>query len=231
MGTFLEGAATFVRGASCPGELRGGSTHDFLPRLMPESFHPSSLPDRPVNRRGKVSSDGCRPSGCRAQVARLLLCACLLSWEKRGLQHHCEVHTRGHRVGDLDIVFSSCLHSAPSGSRRRARRKQGHAEGGVQSLGRLFTASPWRIEAGSPHAPAQWQSQAVCPLRCRLAVGVLLKVRYEVDTSFSSGSGSVSSDTECKKDLLVGLVSSETKCRKEGSLGRRFPASQGLNSN
>merc|ERR1712224_1049092 len=88
MGTFLEGAATFVRGASCPGELRGGSTHDFLPRLMPESFHPSSLPDRPVNRRGKVSSDGCRPSGCRAQVARLLLCACLLSWEKRGLQQH-----------------------------------------------------------------------------------------------------------------------------------------------
>merc|ERR1712188_322551 len=23
------------------------------------------------------------------------------------LRHHCEVHTRGHRVGDLDIVFSS----------------------------------------------------------------------------------------------------------------------------
>merc|ERR1712224_894315 len=72
-------------GGDYPGELRGGSTHDFLPRLMPESFHPSSLPDRPVIRRGKASSDGCRPSGCRAQeVARLLLCACLLCLGKTG---------------------------------------------------------------------------------------------------------------------------------------------------
>merc|ERR1712124_178023 len=114
MGTFQVGVA-LERGATIRGSW-GGGTHGFLPRLMPESFHPSSLPDRPVIRRGKASSDGCRPSGCRAQeVARLLLCACLLCLGKTGaaaaprgeLRHHCEVHTRGHRVGDLDIVSSS----------------------------------------------------------------------------------------------------------------------------
>merc|ERR1712224_674359 len=138
MGTFLEGAATFVRGASCPGELRGGSTHDFLPRLMPESFHPSSLPDRPVIRCGKVSSDGCRPSGCRAQEgARLLLCACLLCLGKTGaaaaprgeLRHHCEVHTRGHRVGDFGhrVFFMPSLGSLwePVTSTKEARTRRG----------------------------------------------------------------------------------------------------------
>merc|ERR1712144_146199 len=113
MGTFLEGAASFERGASCPGELRGGSTRDFLPRLMPESFHPSSLPDRPVIRCGKVSSDGCRPSGCRAQVARLLLCACLLSWEKRGLRQHrgvsCGTTAKCTRGDIVWAIWTSCF--------------------------------------------------------------------------------------------------------------------------
>merc|ERR1711937_391335 len=113
MGTFQVGVA-LERGATIRGSW-GGSTHDFLPRLMPESFHPSSLPNRPVIRHGKVSSDGWRPSGGRAQVARLLLCACLLSCEKRGLQQNrgvsCGTTAKsarwGRRVGDFDTVFSS----------------------------------------------------------------------------------------------------------------------------
>merc|ERR1712224_377895 len=112
-------------------------------------------------------SDGCRPSGCRAQeVARLLLCACLLCLGKTGaaaaprgeLRHHCEVHTRGHRVGDLDIVFSS---STLAFTRLPLGAGDEH-EGSKDTprvefvIGGLFTTSPWRIEAGSPHAPAQW---------------------------------------------------------------------------
>merc|ERR1712159_550472 len=130
MGTFQEGAATFERGASCPGELRGGSTHDFLPRLMPESFHPSSLPDRPVIRRGKASSDGCRPPGCRAQeVARLLLCACLLCLGKTGAAAPLRSAHEGTSCGRFGhrVFFMPSLGSLwePVTSTKEARTRRG----------------------------------------------------------------------------------------------------------
>merc|ERR1711977_444569 len=115
MGTFLEGAAQLERGASCPGELRGGSTHDFLPRLMPESFHPSSLPDRPLIRRGKVSRMAVDPRVAeRKRLADFCCVPACCAWEKRGLRQHRGVScgttakcTRwGRRVGDFDTVFS-----------------------------------------------------------------------------------------------------------------------------